>query len=113
MRDNKRDTREYLKDVYSCITQIEDYTQGGKNIFLTTPIIQDAVVRNFEVMGEATKRVPELFRRQYPAIQWRKIAGLRDVLIHDYFEVNYDEVWGIVERDLPILKMQIKKILEE
>jgi len=78
---------------------------------MQTRMIQDAVIRNFEIIGEATKRLSQDFRQAYPNIQWQRIAGFRDVLIHDYLRVDLDEVWGIVERNLPELKATIRAIL--
>ena len=72
---------------------------------------QDAVIRNFEVVGEAVKRISDGLRAAYPDVLWREMAGLRDVLIHDYAGVDVDEVWNIVANDLPTLKRQIGEIL--
>lgn len=76
-------------------------------------MIQDAVVRNFEIIGKATKRISQNLRQSYPDVQWKRIAGFRDVLIHDYLRVYYDDVWGIIERDLPALKANIQMILKD
>ncbi len=109
MRDEKR----YLLDIAECIERIEEYTRDGREAFIQTKIIQDAVVRNFEIIGEATKKISQDLRQSYPDVQWKRIAGFRDVLIHDYLRVDYDDVWGIIERDLPALKANIQMILKD
>ncbi len=73
----------------------------------------DAVIRNLEVIGEAVKQVPDSVREKYPSVEWRKIAGLRDILIHKYFDVNLEIVWGVVQSNIPILKAEIQQILKE
>lgn len=87
-------------DIVQAATSILRYTRGKKRAFATDAILQDAVVRRFEVMGEAVKRLSSEFRAAHPEIPWRQIAGFRDVLIHGYDEVRPHEVWAIVEGPL-------------
>ncbi len=108
-----KDDRLYLSNIKECIERIESYTSDGKEVFLKTIIIQDAVIRNFEIIGEATKRLSTEFRASYPDIPWQQMAGFRDVLIHDYLKINLNRVWGVVEQNLPQLKAVIEKILQQ
>ncbi|QDZ41244.1 DUF86 domain-containing protein [Euhalothece natronophila Z-M001] len=103
----------YLNNIKECIENIETYTQEGKTVFLQNRMMQDAVIRNLEVIGEATKRLSYQIREQYSDVPWRKMTGLRDVLIHDYLEVELEEVWGIVELYLPDLKVRVDEIIKE
>ena len=108
-----KDNRLYLINIKECIEQIKSYTIDGKEAFLQIRMIQDAVIRNFEVIGEATKRLSLDFREKYPNIPWQQMAGFRDILIHDYLKVNVNRVWGVVEQNLPELKAAIEIILQE
>lgn len=107
-----RDNRLYLNNIKECIERIESYTSEGREAFMQTPMIQDAVIRNFEIIGEATKRLSAELRISYPKIQWQQIAGFRDVLIHDYLKVNLNLIWGVVEKNLPELKGTVEEILQ-
>ncbi|MEB3150190.1 MAG: DUF86 domain-containing protein [Sphaerospermopsis sp.] len=107
-----KDERLYLSNIKECIERIEEYTQGGKEEFMQTKMIQDAVIRNFEIIGEATKRLSPELRSQYSDIPWQQMAGLRDVLIHDYLKVNLNLVWQIIEQNLSDLKLQVTQILQ-
>ncbi|MDJ0898282.1 MAG: DUF86 domain-containing protein [Xenococcus sp. MO_188.B8] len=107
-----KDDQLYLLNIKECIDRIESYTINGKAAFLENTMIQDAVIRNFEIIGEATKRLSTEFRTTYPDIPWQQMAGFRDVLIHDYLKVNLDRVWATIEYNLPQLKVTIEKILK-
>jgi uncharacterized protein with HEPN domain len=106
-----KDPRVYLAHIMECIQKIERFTQGGRERFLEDELIQDAVLRNFEVIGEAAKRLDEAYRATHPEIPWRAIAGLRDVLIHQYEGVDRNKVWAIIEKELPCLKWSIASLL--
>ncbi len=102
----------YLADILERIERIELYTKGGKETFYTSLLIQDGVIRSFEVIGKAVKQLSPAIREKYPKITWRKIAGFRDVLIHNYMGIDLDEVWGVIEKFLPTLKQEIIAIIE-
>jgi len=106
-----KDERLYLSNIQESIDRIEEYTQSGKEVFMQTKMIQDAVIRNFEIIGEATKRLSPDLRSKYADIPWQQMAGLRDVLIHDYLKVNLNLVWQIIEQNLPELKQKVTEIL--
>ncbi|MEB2774661.1 DUF86 domain-containing protein [Algoriphagus sp. D3-2-R+10] len=102
----------YLEHISACIQKIEEYTKElNEESFLQNSLIQDAVIRNFEIIGEATKKLDNDFRVKYPEIEWKKIAGMRDKLIHDYIGVDLWAVWAVVESIVPHLKRQIGDIL--
>ncbi|WP_214035093.1 HepT-like ribonuclease domain-containing protein [Methanospirillum sp.] len=107
-----KDDPVFLLQILEFIEKIDTYTQNGKEEFMLTPLIQDAVIRNFEIIGEAVKQVSDQIKKEHAEIHWREIAGFRDVLIHKYMGVDLDAVWNAVEIDLPILREKIMKILE-
>ena len=107
----KKDPRVYLAQILECAQQIAAYTTDGQKAFLADPKTQDAVIRKFEIIGEAAKRVPEEYRQEHAEIPWRGLATFRDVLIHQYEGVDLSEVWRIVEAELPQLTGAIKAIL--
>ena len=103
----------YLKHMQEAITKIESYVSVGRNVFMATSHWQDAVIRQLEILGEAAKRVSQDLRAQHDDVPWRRIAGLRDVLIHDYMGVDLQAVWEVTQRELPGLRQKVDVILEE
>jgi len=107
-----KDDQIYLSHIAECIQYIEQFTQGGHDEFEQSPLIQHAVIRNLEVIGEATKHLSATTRQAHPEIPWRQVAGLRDVLIHDYMDIDLTEVWNVVEHELPTLKQAVNALID-
>ncbi len=107
-----REYSQYLEDILEAIARIEEYT-GGMSFeeFAEERMTQDAVVRNLEIIGESVKNIPEEVKRERSDIEWRKIAGLRDILIHAYFGIDIEIVWDIVKSELPPLREKIEEML--
>lgn len=106
-----KDDSVYLIHVLECIKQIEEYTINGREEFMNSRLIQDAVIRNIEIIGEATKQVSPGLRSQHPEIPWKEMAGMRDVLIHDYMGVDLQIVWNVVARNLAEIKEHLRGLL--
>ncbi|MBM4302361.1 MAG: DUF86 domain-containing protein [Deltaproteobacteria bacterium] len=108
-----KDDRLYLIHISECIGRIERFVFGGKESFMASDLIQGAVLRNLQVMAESTKRLSDSLKAKKPEGEWTGIAGFRNVLVNDYFDIDLDEVWNIVELDLPVLKRQVEELLKE
>jgi uncharacterized protein with HEPN domain len=104
----------YLKHIRDSIQRIESYlSQVDQEEFESTPLLQDGVIRQLEIIGEAVKQLPDSLREEYSAIPWTDIAGTRDKLIHDYFSVDPETVWLTTQKDLPSLHSKVKEILRD
>ncbi len=102
-----------VADILESIEKIERYTAGlDRAAFLGDEKTTDSVVRNLEIIGEAANRIPESFTAQHPEIQWRRIVGLRNRIVHDYFGLDLEIVWEILVNELPALKDRISAIRE-
>lgn len=107
-----RDHQVYLEDIVEAIQRVQSYSQGlSLEQFSKDPKTMDAVVRNLEIIGEAVKKIPEALRAQHPDVEWKKIAALRDILIHEYFGVGSEIIWDIVLQKLPGLLKKVQEIL--
>ena len=101
----------YIDDILESIKKIEVYINNiSFEDFKNNSLINDAVVRNLEIIGEAVKNIPNEIRKNNPSIEWKKIAGLRDVLIHEYSGINFEILWDVVTNKIPLLKKEIQKI---
>ena len=109
-----REFKAYLKDILESIQKIEKYTKElSFNKFASDDLVQDGVVRNLEIIGEAVKNIPDEIKNKKTEIDWRKIAGLRDILVHAYFGIDVDIVWDIIKNKIPKLKIEIILMLSE
>jgi uncharacterized protein with HEPN domain len=106
-----KDDSLYLSHIRDAIDRALGYTQGGKTVFMGDGKTQDAVVRNLEIIGEAVKKLSDAARAGRPQVPWKRIAGMRDKVIHDYFGVDLNLVWDVVERELPALRGHVEAML--
>ena len=109
-----RDYKVYLDDIIEAIERIRDYTVGlSLETFVNDRKTVDAVNRNLAIIGEAANRIPEEIKNNYPDIEWYNIIGLRNILIHDYFRVDLEIIWDIVENKLSLLEKQVKEMYQD
>lgn len=106
-----KDDLAFIEHILLCIDKIQQYTKNiNSQDFIKNELIQDAVIRNIEIIGEATKKISKDLKSQYHEIPWKEMSGMRDKLIHDYFGVDVDVVWQTVKEDIPYLKSLIESI---
>lgn len=107
-----KDDRIYLRHIRECIRRIEENVAGGREQFMRSHTLQDAVLRNLQTMTESTQRLSEVVKTAHPEIEWRRIAAFRNVLVHVYLGIDLERVWEVIQRDVPTLKQAILAALE-
>ena len=105
--------RAYVEHVLECIGRVREYSASGREAVFVSRVLQDAILRNLQILCESTQRVDERHKQLHPHIPWQLVSGMRNVLVHDYFDVDFEIVWKIVERDLPPLEQAMRIILVE
>lgn len=109
----REEVKVFLKHILESISLIETYTADiSREDFLKSQQLQDSIIRRLEIIGEATKHLPAKFREQHPQVAWREIAGMRDMMIHEYFGIDLELTWKMVKDDLPALRKELSQILE-
>jgi uncharacterized protein with HEPN domain len=110
----ERDLILFLNDILKSTQKIQKYVEGKAfDDFKKDELLIDGIVRNLEVIGEAVKNIPASFRKKYPSVEWKKIAGLRDILIHEYFGIDYELLWDIIVNKIPSLGQEVEYILKD
>ena len=106
-----RIVEERFLDMMEAIQRIEKYAGRGRQAFVADELIQTYIVHNLQIIGEAAAKIPSDQQREYPDLPWPKMVGMRNVLVHNYFNIDLDIVWQVVESELPALKEKIGRIL--
>ena len=106
-----KDDSVYLRHIIECIRRIEENVKEGRERFMASHTLQDAVIRNLQTMAESTQRISDDLKETHPEIEWYRIAAFRNVLVHDYLGIDIERIWEIVQRDIPELKQAILQIL--
>ncbi|MEQ1574731.1 MAG: DUF86 domain-containing protein [Vicinamibacterales bacterium] len=106
-----KDDRVYLKHILRCVSRIEEYAVSGRDAFMASHLIQDGVIRNLQTLAESSQRLNEGLKASQPTVDWKGLAGFRNVLVHDYLGVDLELVYRAVERDVPKLKVACEALL--
>jgi uncharacterized protein with HEPN domain len=104
----------FVGHIFDNINEIEkSFSDINKKVFLKNKLLQDATIRRIEIIGESSKNISINLKNKYDKIPWKIMAGIRDVIVHSYFDVDLDKIWNIVKKEFPKLKKEIEKILKE
>lgn len=108
-----KDDRLYVIHIDECLARLTQYIAGGRAAWLHSTLIQDAVLRNLQTIGQSVSRLSAPLRTAHPEVDWRGIIGLRNVLVHDYLGINLERIWEIIENDVPVLQRTVAMMLRE
>lgn len=109
---NSKDDSVYIEHMLDCIQRIDEYVESKKQ-FYSSRLVQDAVVRNLQVMAESSQRLADDIKQKYPDIPWKSISGFRNILAHDYLGIDLDVIWSVIEQELPKLEQALSKQQED
>lgn len=108
-----KDDKFYVIHVLEEIARLETFAAGGREAFFSSDLVRYAVLRSLQTLGESIKRLSEGVKAAYPQVDWKGIVALRNVLVHDYLDLDPEEIWNIVALDVPVLKGQMHKVLKD
>jgi len=108
---SKRDDRTFVEDMLARIALVDEFTHDGREAFMQTRMMQEAVIRALEIIGEASRNISDDVRAAHPEIAWRQIAAFRNFVIHAYWDIKMERVWEVVQNELPTLKPQLEALL--
>ena len=111
MKRSPRSARLYLQDIADAIDRIDEYAANGEQEFFRSGLIQDAIIRQLSIIGEASAKIPTTLRATQPHIPWKKIIGMRNILVHDYSETDLPTIWDTVQTNLPVLRAAVQSML--
>ncbi len=100
----------YLEHILDCIKRINLYTEGDHEVFISSTLIQDGVIRNLQVLAESSQHLSDAAKATHPEIDWRAISGFRNILVHDYLGVDLQLIWDLLLNDLPLLRLAIEQL---
>jgi uncharacterized protein with HEPN domain len=109
----RRAPRLYLEDIKAAVARISDYTPAGEEEFRNSQLLQDAVLRQLLIVGEAVQQLPDDVFQREPGIPWERVVGMRNRIVHGYHNINMDVVWDTVQRDLPTLQAAVERLLQD